>query len=503
MSDGFDPYHKWLGILPEEQPADLYRLLGIALFENDPDVIESAADRQASHLRSFQSGKQSAASQKLLNEVSKARVTLLNPAEKAAYDESLQAQMELAAQAATASADASPVPAMSAPVVDVPVFGGQPARGRQRVTIATRSTARSMSMVVGGIGVAVVLLLVIGVVAMNFGGDTAEPRPPLANVPAPPAPSSKLPKPATSPPKASTPAKSLTVNRSVPQAEAPAAETTVAAPLPSIEGLPPQLTVDLLGAETMEFVLIPAGEFVMGSTDGEQETVLAEETDKKMTAQIRSEGPTHRVRISRPFYLGKYEVTQGQWQAVIGDNPSSVQSSSNPVQKVDWEDIQPFLAKLNAAGTHRVPTAKTARADFEFSFALPTEAQWEYACRAGTTTAYCFGDDAALLPQYGWIAENAGGKYHLVGQAMPNAWGLYDMHGNVSEWCADWYGQDYYAESPVDDPTGPEMGSRRVIRGGGFTSHPGRARSAFRGESIRTGRYNFRGFRVALIPSAE
>ncbi len=195
----------------------------------------------------------------------------------------------------------------------------------------------------------------------------------------------------------------------------------------------------------VEFVLISEGEFLMGSADGEND-----------------ERPVHKVRISQPFYLGKYEVTQAQWEAVMGNNPSHFKGSffkkgdpNRPVENVSWEEVQEFIRKLNAkeGGAH---------------YRLPTEAEWEYTCRAGSTTAYCFGDDEELLGEYAWYGENAGIQTHPVGQLKPNAWGLYDMHGNVWEWVQDCYGE--YPAEAVTDPQGPSSGSSRVKRGGGWSS---------------------------------
>jgi formylglycine-generating enzyme required for sulfatase activity len=238
----------------------------------------------------------------------------------------------------------------------------------------------------------------------------------------------------------------------------------------------------------MEFVLIPAGEFVMGSPEAEREAALAEEKDGWAKDRIPTEGPQHKVKISRPFYLGKYEVTQAQWQAVMGNNPSQFQGSMNPVEKVSWDEVQQFLAKLNAAFERK-----------GMLFGLPTEAGWEYACRAGTTTAFCFGDNAALLNDYGWSNANAGGKTHPVGQGKPNAWGLFDMHGNVWEWCSDWHAKDYYAQSPPVDPVGPPGGSYRVSRGGAWSNAPGPCRAAFRYSDRPGFRGGHLGFRAALV----
>ncbi len=235
----------------------------------------------------------------------------------------------------------------------------------------------------------------------------------------------------------------------------------------------------------MEFVFIPPGEFMMGSTESKEH------------------GPQHRVTITRPFYLGKYEVTQAQWEAVMGSNPAHFKAPANPVQMVSWDDIQPLLANLNsAAGTLRVPTDKTPLTTPAMKYALPAEAQWEYACRAGTTTAFSFGDDPAMLGEYAWFGANPnmGGKTYPVGQRKPNAWGLHDMHGNVWEWCADWWAADYYANSPTDDPAGPAETPYRVDRGGSWSDHEGRCRSATRGRFEPDSRYDDLGFRVVLIP---
>jgi formylglycine-generating enzyme required for sulfatase activity len=252
----------------------------------------------------------------------------------------------------------------------------------------------------------------------------------------------------------------------------------------------------------MKFVLIPPGEFMMGSTEAERQRALEEAkaaNDDGALERIPTEAPQHRVKITRPFYLCKYEVTQAQWQAVMGNNPSHFQAPANPVEKVSWDDIQAFLARLNAAGAHVGPSSKARRAAMEMRYALPTEAQWEYACRAGTTTAFGFGDTVPMLGQYGWFKGNSGGRTHPVGELKANAWGLYDMHGNVWEWCTDWFGKEYYGNSPADDPQGPGAGSLRVRRGGSWGSIAGEYRSANRNRAAPDIRaYNI-GFRLALV----
>ena len=237
--------------------------------------------------------------------------------------------------------------------------------------------------------------------------------------------------------------------------------------------LPKELAVDLVGRPAglgggvkLEMVLIPAGEFKMGS-------------------RYEWEKPVHKVNITKPFYLGKYEVTQEQWEAVMGSNPSKFKGPRNPVEIVSWDDCQKFFDKLNARAGGQ-----------GWKFVLPTEAQWEYACRAGSTGKFSFGDDE--MSEYAWYNENSGGKTHPVGEKKPNAWGLYDMHGNTWEWCQDWYGA--YGAEAVTDPSGPTSGRRRVYRGGGW-SYPARdCRSAFR-TAWSAGWHHYLGFRAARVPT--
>jgi formylglycine-generating enzyme required for sulfatase activity len=220
----------------------------------------------------------------------------------------------------------------------------------------------------------------------------------------------------------------------------------------------------------MEFVLIPAGEFMMGSSDADKEA-------------FDNEKPQHRVTISQPFYLGKYTVTQAQWEAVMGSNPSGFKGRNNPVENVSWDDVQEFIKKLN-------------QKEGGNKYRLPTEAEWEYAARAGTTSRYSFGDDAEALGRYAWYWGNSGKTTHPVGGKEPNGLGLYDMHGNVWEWVQDWYGG--YAGSLATDPRGPSSGSYRVIRGGSWIINAGYCRSAYRGLNTPDDRDNSVGFRLAF-----
>jgi len=209
----------------------------------------------------------------------------------------------------------------------------------------------------------------------------------------------------------------------------------------------------------MNFVYIKPGIFMMGSPKDEPER---NEVERQ-----------HRVAFIQGFYMQATEVTQKQWKAVMGDNPSHFKECGNcPVETVSWDDVQEFIKRLN-------DIEKTD------SYRLPTEAEWEYAARAGSETAYCFGNDAADLGKYAWYSENSEGKTHPVAQKEPNAWSLYDMHGNVWEWCQDWY-DDYpfvYSILMGDilmDPTGPDTGSYRVRRGGSSFFSASYCRSAYR-----------------------
>ena len=294
------------------------------------------------------------------------------------------------------------------------------------------------------------------------------------------------------------------------------------------------------GAETansigMKLVRVPAGEFLMGGQESAEELVKAFPTYHRPPDFFKDEYPRHRVRITKPFELGKYEVTVGQFRRFTDDtgykteaekdglggwgydaalgkcrgrdpkfnwrNPGFAQTDDQPVLDVTWNDAVAFCKWLSRK------EGKTYR--------LPTEAEWEYACRAGTTTRYNNGDDPGKLAEVANVGSDKGrttfphvqeldipkdgsAKFTVpVGKFPPNALGLCDMHGNVWEWCSDWYGADYYARSPVDDPTGPESGNRRVRRGGAWHSFPLWARASFRNWNTPGSRCVNLGFRVA------
>ena len=260
-----------------------------------------------------------------------------------------------------------------------------------------------------------------------------------------------------------------------------------------------EITVDLGDGVTMRLALIPAGKFTMGSPDSE-----ANRSD--------DEGPQREVTISKPFCMGVFEVTQEQYQQVMGAIPSDFKAAANPVECVSWGDAMEFCRKLSEKTGKRVT--------------LPTEAQWEYACRAGTTTAYNTGDElkprqanadfsASASPgtwekAVDWVrklfrikAKTTGAETLPVGSFPPNGFGLYDMHGNVWEWCSDWYAEDYYANANNIDPTGPASGGLRVLRGGSWHHYPSLCRCAFR---VRVGpvyRDGDVGFRVVVVSGMD
>ncbi|MFN6412227.1 MAG: formylglycine-generating enzyme family protein [Planctomycetota bacterium] len=249
------------------------------------------------------------------------------------------------------------------------------------------------------------------------------------------------------------------------------------------EYLQAQQPKEITNSIGMKLMLIPKGTFMMGSPESEE----CRDKDENQ----------HEVTISKDYYLGVYEVTQAQYEKVMGRNPSYFQgaivgneNADLPVDRVSWEDAVEFCKKLSD-----LPEEKKAGRVYR----LPTEAEWEYACRAGSKTAYSFDDQEGLLPEYGWFERNSSNRTHTVGLLEPNAWGLYDLHGNVWEWCSDRHGE--YPKGAVSDPTGPCEGSNRVIRSGGWYGEAALCRSALRRGHVPSIRLNSHGFRLALSSS--
>jgi formylglycine-generating enzyme required for sulfatase activity len=240
---------------------------------------------------------------------------------------------------------------------------------------------------------------------------------------------------------------------------------------------PPHTFVNRLG---MTLVWIPQGCFDMGSSPEDPEGYPKE--------------IQHRVTLTKGFYLGTCLVTQEQWAKVMGYNPSEFKAGKLDIENATWDDLvewvhlvitQPNLPVENVTWDECHEFLKRLSKRDGVVYRLPTEAEWEYACRAGTTTRYSFGDHAILLGQYAWYDKNSNWKTHPVGLKKPNRWGLYDMHGNVWQWCSDWYGP--YSKEAVTDPIGPPSGDGyqekernwRVIRGGSFFDNENTARCAF------------------------
>jgi formylglycine-generating enzyme required for sulfatase activity len=227
---------------------------------------------------------------------------------------------------------------------------------------------------------------------------------------------------------------------------------------------------EIVNSIGMPLKLIHPGTFIMGSS----------ETEKSAG---NMETPVHEVTLTEPFYLGEYEVTQEQWTAVMGDNPSKFTGQKHPVERVTWEDAQAFLKKLSEKE--------------HTTYRLPTEAEWEYACRAGVQTAYYWGE--TWKDEYGWCAYDGDGATHDIGQKQPNAWGLYDMSGNVWEWCQDRY-DAHLSGQKTTNPHGPDSGSNRVVRGGSWNNYPLYCISSYRNAFAPSSRFDFLGIRVARTP---
>jgi formylglycine-generating enzyme required for sulfatase activity len=255
---------------------------------------------------------------------------------------------------------------------------------------------------------------------------------------------------------------------------------------PSLEELPDEI-VNSIG---MKLRLIKPGSFLMGAPKGEIGT-------------SEDEQPVHSVEISRPFYLGVYPVTQAEYVQVTSlANPSwfskegagksavdRLDTSRFPVEKVSWDEAAAFCEALNHQDATKPAWGK---------YALPTEAEWEYACRAETKTAYFFGGDSGELGNYAWYAPNSDGRTHAVGTRRPNPWGLFDMHGNVWQWCIDYYDAKYYQNSSNKDPRNSLESEARVLRGGSWNNYAENCRAAYRGKNAPGYRGLYLGFRVCF-----
>ncbi|MBM4092112.1 MAG: formylglycine-generating enzyme family protein [Planctomycetes bacterium] len=262
-----------------------------------------------------------------------------------------------------------------------------------------------------------------------------------------------------------------------------------AVPTKSVESVMAAALTNSIG---MRLRLVPAGTFMMGSAESCEALVIV--FPGTSPGWFLNEYPRHEVHITRPFYLGETEVTREQYQAVMGEHSHGSSTAEGnrgeveavgavglPVCGISWDEAVEFCRRLSAKEGH--------------TYRLPTEAEWEYACRAGSEALFCFGDDASRLGDFAWFAENSDWKTQRVGGKEANAWHLRDMHGNVWEWCHDWYGE--YSGGTATDPQGPSAGSLRVVRSGGWFREAWSCRSAYRDRFVPSGRNDFLGFRVA------
>ncbi|MGO8748920.1 MAG: SUMF1/EgtB/PvdO family nonheme iron enzyme [Thermoguttaceae bacterium] len=663
----FDPYHRWLGIQPKDQPPNHYRLLGIELFESDPEVIRDATNQRLSHVRTYQLGKNSALSQKILNEIAAARVCLLDSAKKAAYDDVLRTAI---------APPTSAVPETDQQILDfVTSQPSQPAQPPSRRKIGR--LPRTVTILSSGLAA---ILLALGLWSWLSGrsGTPKTVQPPKAEAKTlqaakieqktgtPLSPTAAA-KPETVQPIETRPTETdfpsiagtwqegpgmpVVIKQSADRFEANCTymypqvgevrwrmegtitkdgkvtgnllhvkpewgkQLRVAQLMPNgtIQGhasftggghdftwvrnespnpkpplavvgitsetkvgsevakAPPPLAIAPFSADEarkhqelwaeylrvpvvqtnsigMKLVLIPPGEFDMGSP---KELVEEERrlhgSDGWYRKHLPAESPQHRVRITKPYWLGVTEVTQEEYQRVMGSNPSKFSATAKgkgkvagqdmkrfPVENVTWDEAVEFCRKLSS-----LPEEKLGG----LTYRLPSEAQWEYACRAGSTGQFSFSlgrsgapneSEEKELLDHGWFVKNSDGMIHAVGGKRVSTWGLYDMHGNVWEWCQDWYDRDYYAKSPTDDPMGPLVGgeqakpvrsaprkgrtsrsraktgvasepevSLRVLRGGGWDAGAGFCRSAYRPDGTPGYRLGSVGFRVSRVPAEK
>jgi formylglycine-generating enzyme required for sulfatase activity len=442
----FDPYHIWLGIPKGKRPPTHYQLLRISSGERADEVIEGAAERQAEYIRKCRIGEYAILADRILYEIEEAKLCLLNPRLRKDYDEKL--------------AEGKPKPAAK-PIPPPPtqIVG----EGNEIV----RTYLGVMSVLVGAFAVMALFsfLLPWKKIALS---QTAQQQPAdagglnAANQQAAPAAGNAalgavLPPAAPKNPPAAAPRQAIAPRENPKptllvapfnETSAKEAQANWAAYLKT----PAQLT----NSNDMKFVLVPPGEFMMGSED------------PRLPQDVR---PVHRVRITKPLYFGVHEVTQEEFQRIMGYNPSHFsENGDNPLETVSVDAIETFLERLSESGTEKRAGRR---------YRLPTEAEWEYTCRAGTTTGFQVGDamtsDQANFNGRSEPGEDLSGpnlrRTTKVGSYGPNAFGLYDMHGNVIEAVSDWYSAEYYSVSPVDDPQGPPSGELRIGRGGSW-AHP-------------------------------
>ena len=431
-SDRFDPCHRWLGLPEGSGKPTHYRLLGIASNERSDEIIIAAADRQTHFVRGFLEGEYAEAARRILYEIEEAKVCLLSTKLRREYDASLRERQAKRGKKKRG-------------VIVPDVFSGGSTVGEESGLPGDYFKIVSILLVAFVCMAAASFLLPWQEVIFD-----QKPAVPVAKNEV------KDPQPQAQP------------------AEQPAKQPAQPAPPAKQAVKTPERVTNSVG---MEFRLVPAGQFLMGlSKPVEEVSKLFPNIPMVYLNAERS----HPVQLTKPFYIGTTEVTQAQWKSVMGTEPwqdkREVKAGSDYAAcYISWHDAVEFCRKLSETEG--------------IKYRLPTEAEWEYACRAGNPSLFCFGDTPAGLDDYAWWgSKSAEGnseneKYaHRVGLKKPNAWGLYDMHGNVYEWCQDFYDEKYYAQSPPADPQGAAAGTARVARGGSWLYDAAAARSAARGK---------------------
>ena len=478
MDDSFDAYYEWLGIPPSEQPPNHYRLLGLADFEENENVIDRAANRQLSYLQQCSAGEEMVIAQQMMTEITAARLCLLSPSQKKRYDAKLRAAQEPVSE-----------PEESFSEIDGTYenpFAESTHRRRdsQKRSSRKKSTSQVWKIVMATVGGLFTTMALWFFLSRSDRNPQAEP--PLRREVADNqsarrdvAVSQPVENNASSTPKISVSRPSETSFPNSPEKQA-----SPLSPVVSLQGeqAGEQRTLgDSRRGLKLEVCWCPAGTFRMG-------------TSKEKSVN---------VRLTHGFWMGQHEVTQGMWQEVMNTTPwkgqINVKEGSNyPAVFINHSDAQSFCEKLTQQGHQESWLPK------DWQVRLPTEAQWEYACRAGTTTTFSFGNDEQRLHEYGWFHENArkvGEEYaHKVGLKKPNAWNLYDMHGNVWEWCSDWYRETLPGG---EDPHVQDTSATRIDRGGSWHTFAENCISSNRGHAnIPLNRHATLGFRVVMVPSS-
>lgn len=469
MSSDFDPYRVWLSIPANEQPANYYRLLGVELFESDDEVIISAADRQITHVSTFQSGQYSEQAQRILRELATAQVTLLNKSKKVKYDAQLRSKLNASTDSKIDDTIVVELPPPPPQPSSTPSSKKSKVKHKKQKAVKTikKNADASLAPFIVVLLSAMVLEMFVFLSFFLIYQNKLPARAEVYQIKAKELydQSIELEKEKKYP---EALIKLNAVCELVPENEdyksARQRVQTVIEKAQLLAGTRKKVTVN--GVE-FAFRWCPAGTFTMGSPESEEG-----HTDKEIQ---------HEVTLSEGFWMMETEVTQQQWKAVMGNNPSKFQGDTLPVEHVSWDDCQIFCNKCQELG---LPVQ------------IPTEAQLEYACRAGTTGTF-----SGNLDDMGWNLSNADRKTHPVGMKAPNAWGLYDIHGNVWEWSQDKLAK--YPEGSVTDPVELFNGSSRVVRGGSWLNDYTGCRSACRGYFSQKSRVDIVGLRCVIPGNSE